>query len=65
MEKSDSRRSDSGDGHLPSDTEKHIDADAPVGIIDLPPDPDEALTEEERKRIVSETTGEKLLNANC
>ena len=64
MEKTDPKRSESDDGAFPSDTEKHVKAGAPAGVIDLPPDPDEGLTEEERKRIVR---GQQQMfpSANC
>ena len=64
MEKTDPKTSDSDDGPLPSVTEKHVEAGAPVDTIDLPPDPDEGLTEEERKRIVSGQQ-KTFPSANC
>lgn len=42
---------DSDNGPSPSDTEKHVENGVPVDVAYLP-DPDEGLTEEERKRIV-------------
>ena len=52
MEKAEApRRSSSEDAHSPSNAEKQVE-DAPVAILDIP-DPDEGLTEEERKAIVS------------
>ncbi|KIX00159.1 uncharacterized protein Z518_10296 [Rhinocladiella mackenziei CBS 650.93] len=50
MEKPDVKLSDSDDGQSPSDNEKHPESGAPVPILDIP-DPDEGLSEEERRRI--------------
>lgn len=52
MEKAEpTRRSSSEDAHSPSNAEKQIE-EAPVAILDIP-DPDEGLSEEEKKAIVS------------
>jgi hypothetical protein len=52
MEKAEAtRRSSSEDAHSPPNVEKQIE-EAPVAILDIP-DPDEGLTEAERKAIVS------------
>ncbi len=48
MDKTNPKSSESDDG-----AEKHIDDAVPVAVIVLP-DPDEGLSEEERKRIVCE-----------
>ncbi len=39
--------------HSPSENGKHVEGGAPVNIINLH-DPDEGLSEEERKKIVSD-----------
>ena len=54
MEKTDPKNSDSDDGRFPSDTEKHVEGSVPVDGVEVPPDPDEGLSEEERKKIVSD-----------
>lgn len=52
MEKAeDTKRSSSEGANSPPNAEKHIDDAAPVAILDIP-DPDEGLSEAERKAIV-------------
>lgn len=54
MDKADLRSSDSDEARAPPPgSEKHFEGEAPVAIVGIP-DPDEGLSEEERKRIVSE-----------
>ncbi|KIW72636.1 hypothetical protein PV04_00816 [Phialophora macrospora] len=50
MDKTDPKVSDSDDGRAPSENEKHIEGEQPVHVLELP-DPDEGLSEEERKKI--------------
>ncbi|KAH0836259.1 hypothetical protein AYO21_10219 [Fonsecaea monophora] len=50
MEKTDPKVSDSDDARSPSENEKHVESGVPVDVIAVP-DPDEGLSEEERKRI--------------
>lgn len=53
MEKAEeTRRSSSEDAHSPSNAEKQVEEAAPVAVLDIP-DPDEGLSEAERKAIVS------------
>jgi hypothetical protein len=52
MDKTEPKISDSDDARSPSDNEKHVKNELPVDIVDIP-DPDEGLSEEERKKIVS------------
>lgn len=52
MEKTEPKISDSDDARSPSDNEKHVEGGAPVAVVTIP-DPDEGLSEEERKAIVS------------
>jgi hypothetical protein len=52
MDKADPNHSDDVDDiQVPSDNEKHLEDGAPVTILDIP-DPDEGLSEEEKKQIV-------------
>jgi hypothetical protein len=53
MEKTDPKISDSDDARVPSENEKHIEGEQPVDILNIP-DPDEGLSEEERKKIVGD-----------
>ncbi|OAP62488.1 hypothetical protein AYL99_04693 [Fonsecaea erecta] len=50
MEKASPKISDSDDARYPSENEKHIEGGVPVAVAAVP-DPDEGLSEEERKRI--------------
>ncbi|EXJ78976.1 hypothetical protein A1O3_08476 [Capronia epimyces CBS 606.96] len=50
MEKNEPKTGESDNGRSTSDAGKHLEIGVPVAIVDLP-DPDEALGEEERKRI--------------
>lgn len=55
MDKTENAKRSSSEGvPTPPDVEKHIDDVAPVGILDIP-DPDEGLSEGERKAIVHRT----------
>ncbi len=52
MDKADPNHSDEVDDlQVPSDSEKQLEDGVPVAVLNIP-DPDEGLSEEERKRIV-------------
>ena len=55
MEKAELKHSDSDEAHSPPGFDKHTEGGAPVDLINIP-DPDEGLSEEERKKIVSNAT---------
>ncbi|KIW96576.1 uncharacterized protein Z519_01967 [Cladophialophora bantiana CBS 173.52] len=50
MEKTNPKISDSDDARSPSENEKHVEGGVPVDVVTTP-DPDEGLSEEERKHI--------------
>ena len=51
MDKSTEKRSEFDQGQSPLESEKRLENGAPVAVLNIP-DPDEGLSEEERRQVV-------------